>query len=250
MFLQPQSSNRRKLNTPISFIRKNFGSFLFRLRLFQLSPLWVYWSHRRARAEDRRLETVPGDGQNISADFKLLPDREALLALLPANGVCAEIGVATGDFSAKILKYCCVRELHLIDIWRGPFTLSGKVGGEAGYRQVQQKFQKEIESGKVRLYRGCSFERLAEMPDAYFDWVYIDASHRYCDIARDLAVAGRKVKPSGMICGHDYTRWGAYGLLRFGVVEAVNEFCAAEGWKLVCLTNERHRHISYVLRKQ
>lgn len=80
------------------------------------------------------------------------------------------------------------------------------------------------------------------------DWVYIDAAHDYDSVARDLAVAARKIKSGGFICGHDHTRWGVKGLYRFGVVEAVNIFCQKEGWELVCLTNESHRHLSFMLR--
>jgi hypothetical protein len=48
---------------------------------------------------------------------KLLANRNALLKVLPKNGVVAEIGVDEGDFSEMILECCNPRNLHLVDFW-------------------------------------------------------------------------------------------------------------------------------------
>jgi hypothetical protein len=44
-------------------------------------------------------------------------DRAQLLSFLPEGGVVAEIGVARGDFSERILREGRASELHLIDPW-------------------------------------------------------------------------------------------------------------------------------------
>ena len=43
--------------------------------------------------------------------------RENFLRFLPKNAVVAEIGVATGDFSAQILALSKPKRFHLIDPW-------------------------------------------------------------------------------------------------------------------------------------
>jgi hypothetical protein len=44
--------------------------------------------------------------------------RKFVTQLAPPSGVCAEIGVWKGEFSAQILKVARPSKLHLIDPWR------------------------------------------------------------------------------------------------------------------------------------
>jgi Methyltransferase domain len=207
-------------------------------------------THRRALEKDERLIAlaVGQEPSQFASACQLVPDRRVLLEKLPRGGIVAEVGVAHGDFSAEILTVCQPAELHLIDLWRGSETRRGKVGGVAGLAIVRERFAREIAAGIVQLRQGFSAEELARSPDKFFDWVYIDAAHDYDHVRLDLEVAVAKVRESGYICGDDYTRWGSKGLTRFGVVEAVNEFCLKYGWEMVYLTNEPHRHLSYALR--
>ena len=214
------------------------------------NPVRVYCLHYKALQKHRQLAGLPDLPPPAPANnFTLLPDRLALISWLPP-GIGAEIGVATGEFSAQILETLQPRELHLFDLWRGRKTVVAKEGGERGYQIVQERFAREIAAGTIHLHRGPSFARVRALPNAFFDWVYLDACRHYPAMAKDLRSVARKIKPGGYICGNDYTRWGNNGLVRYGVVEAVNEFCATHGWKLACLTNEPHRHISYALRKE
>ena len=41
-------------------------------------------------------------------------------------------------------------------------------------------------------------------PDAYFDFVYLDARHDYKGVAADIAAYWPKVRPGGVFAGHDY----------------------------------------------
>lgn len=109
-------------------------------------------------------------------------------------------------------------------------------------------FADEIEKEKVILCRGYSSEELAKIPCRHLDWIYVDTAHDFENACADLEESGRVVKPGGLICGHDYTRWGNKGLGRFGVVEAVNKFCAENHCELAFLTNESHRHVSFGIR--
>lgn len=167
----------------------------------------------------------------------------ALLNQLPKEGVCAEIGVDEGEFSRSILDVCRPRTLHLIDLWPRPLIREDR------YPKVMQRFEQELESGQVVLHRGDSLATLEQMPDAGLDWVYIDSAHTYEHTLAELILCDRKVKPTGIIAGHDYAvgSWD-YGV-RFGVVNAVNEFCNSYGWNLRWLTNEADRHISFALQK-
>lgn len=177
------------------------------------------------------------------ANTKLLPNRERLLAELPRGGTVAEIGVNQGDFSRKILEVTKPIKLHLIDVWGSERYHDGLAEG------VKKKFADEIASDQVEINRGFSTEVLPGFRDGTFDWVYIDSAHTY-EVTRDeLAVLNSKVKEGGFICGHDYINSCWRNAVKYGVVEAVHEFCVKEGWELVYLTNETHQHLSFCIKR-
>lgn len=63
----------------------------------------------------------------------------------------------------------------------------------------------------------------AEHPANRFDMLFIDGSHEYERVKRDLTLWAPKIKPGGLICGHDFhPDWP-------GVVRAVDEFFGPGG---------------------
>ena len=172
----------------------------------------------------------------------LLPTRADLLARLPKQAMVAEVGVAEGDFSQLILEVSQPRTLFLIDLWQSIAPAFGQPAAE----KVQKHFADLARSGVVRIMRGYSWEQLRNLPEHSLDWVYIDASHDHEDVTRDLEAARWAVKPDGYIAGHDYVLWSS-PTLRFGVVEAVNEFCVRHDYQLRYLTMESNGHHSYAI---
>jgi hypothetical protein len=176
------------------------------------------------------------------AHLRVVLDRDAFLEALPKGGIVAEAGVDHGDFSARILAITRPQRLHLIDMW-------GSARYHSGLQQVvRERFAQEIASGRVRIDLGLSTDVLARFPDGHFDWIYIDTDHGYQVTAAELAIARTKVKPGGIIAGHDYTTANWDGGVRYGVVEAVHEFCVKHDWELFLLTHETDRHLSFAIR--
>ncbi len=173
----------------------------------------------------------------------VLPTRIDLLEQLPKNAIIAEVGVAKGRFSEKILNITRPKTLHLIDSWQS------KLFGNKARTLVQDRFKKQIELGIVKVRHGCSTDVLFSFPDKYFDWVYLDTDHTYTTTHKELELCRQKVKPGGIIAGHDYTPRHYRNGNVFGVAEAVNEFCFKHSWKFVLLTHETHRHLSFALKK-
>ena len=177
------------------------------------------------------------------ANTKVVANRNALLSQLPKGGVVAEVGVNEGDFSRRILTYAQPSKLHLIDVWSSDRYHEGLM------YVVQNKFATEIAKKVVQIHRGYSTTVLPQFEDHTFDWVYIDTDHTYATTSAELEICAKKVKPGGIIAGHDYITGDWKLRVRYGVVEAVNEFCVKHGWEIAYLTNETHRHVSFALRQ-
>ena len=84
-------------------------------------------------------------------------------------------------------------------------------------------------------------DQLDYYPEGIADMVFIDASHNYSSVKRDIKIAQRLCRRGGTLCGHDYLRhhkdcdpheleaWadvgnGFYNNICYGVIKAVHEF--------------------------
>jgi len=162
--------------------------------------------------------------------------REQLLARMPRNSVCAEIGVHEGTFSNEILRFVKPARLHLIDPWEylpqyekawyGGKATEGQATLDGRFHLVQSRFRKQIARGKVVLHRKYSSDAINEFSDGYFDWIYIDANHLYEYVRSDLELYAPKVKAGGFITGDDY---GITGWWSNGVQKAVDEYVGQIG---------------------
>ena len=177
------------------------------------------------------------------ANLQVVLNRNALLGALPSNAIVAEIGVASGDFSRRIVRFAQPKALHLIDVWNSSRYHDGL---EA---VVTQKLQAELDSGVAKIHRGYSTDVLPQFEDGFFDWVYVDTDHTYETTRRELEICRTKVKRGGIIAGHDYITGDWKLRNRYGVVEAVNEFCVKYDWEMVFMTVETHRHLSFAIRE-
>jgi predicted O-methyltransferase YrrM len=145
--------------------------------------------------------------------------RDFILSRMPSGGVCAEIGVFEGDFSARILRLNQPKRLYLIDPW---YPHNPRLSdAEATYSAVQARFADAIASGRIALLREDSASAAAKFRDATFDWIYIDGDHRYAAVRSDLELYYPKVKPGGYIVCDDYHYRGWWD---DGVTRAVDEF--------------------------
>lgn len=174
---------------------------------------------------------------------QLVLDREQLLTRLPHWGTVAELGVDRGGFSERILAITEPRTLHLVDVWATTRYHDGL------FEQVREHFAEPIAEGRVRIHRKDSLAAAGDFVDGQFDWIYIDTDHSYQTTARELRRYAPKVKPNGLIAGHDYLMGNWVSSYRYGVIEAVHEFCVEEGWELVFLTVDQIESPSFAIRR-
>jgi hypothetical protein len=190
-------------------------------------------------ASERRAMWPPA--QALSARHlrrcQVLEHREAMLEHMPTNAVCAEVGIWKADFSQTILSKTQPATLHLIDC------------AEWSIAHAARRFAGEVTRGQVRVHRGDSAEVLASMPANYFDWVYIDADHSYTAVKRDLEAVRTRMKPNGLIALNDYIYFAPSDFEKYGVIEAVNEFCLEHDFEMIFFALQPRMYNDVVIRE-
>lgn len=153
-----------------------------------------------------------------------------ILSLIGKSRDVVEIGVLNGDFSQLILDILNPYELLLVD----PFKenkdkyedgLTTAYSTEQQYNNVINRFK---EKEQVFVSRDFSFNVVKQYENDTFDLVYLDASHLYKDVKKDLNDWASKLKSGGLMCGHDYAK-----ISNFGVIQAVDEFCIENNFEII-----------------
>jgi hypothetical protein len=126
----------------------------------------------------------------------------------------AEIGVKKADASAFLLaKLPGLRILYCVDPWEY------YPGMELGCTKHGRWPNPEMSEGdylaalrrlapfgdRARILRLKSSEAAPLVPDASLDFVFIDANHAYEFVREDIALWTPKVRPGGIVSGHDYS---------------------------------------------
>ncbi len=168
---------------------------------------------------------------------QLVEDRLKLLEYMPKNSVCAEIGILRCEFSESILEITQPSKLHLIDI------------DPAAINIAREKFKDEIASGQVEVHLGDSAATLMAMSENYFDWIYVDGDHSYVGAKRDLEATRLKLKADGLIAVNDYVYFSVSDFQKYGVLEAVNDFCINHNFEMLFLAFQGRSYNDVVLRK-
>lgn len=152
---------------------------------------------------------------------------------LGKDQVGAEIGVYKGGFGEFLLGHC--RKLYLVDPWyRAGGLWPTTIENDSRVQTVVDiltAYKAEIEAGQVEVVIDYAEPFLATAPDAHFDFLYIDASHKYENTLRELRLSRAKLKKGGRLFGDDYDPDPKSR--QHGVYKAVNEFAAEAGAKMI-----------------
>lgn len=151
--------------------------------------------------------------------------------LLEEQGIldlpAVEVGVAEGRFSAQILGWG-VPHLYLVDYWNpSPGGYAELTSWDATtHEQMMQTTMENVKKyrGRYTLLRGWSYEMCDEIEDGTLGFAFIDASHDYENVSRDLRCYWPKLVDNGMMAGHDYPIPG--------VKRAVHEFADEHNLKV------------------
>ncbi len=183
-----------------------------------------------------RLAALPPLRATYRTAWPLVPVREDLPYLLNARrlrGTGAEVGVRDGFFSEVLLDRWTGARLISVDPWREFLT--------DDYVDVSNVEQEDHEANlattrarlarfgpRSEIRRATSAEAAAAIADGSLDFAYLDARHDRAAVTEDLEAWWPKVRPGGVLAGHDYVD-GLFTAGEFGVKSAVDGFFAAQG---------------------
>ena len=154
------------------------------------------------KVRDSKFDKILSNGHNLLLQDT---DRRDLAKLYHELGyrVGAEIGVGGGVFSEMICQEVYRVKLYAIDAWQ---TYPGYVDfTDSDY--LERDYQKAcaaLSPFDVTIIRKFSMDAVQEFQDGFLDFVYIDANHEEPYISKDIREWSKKVRPGGMVSGHDY----------------------------------------------
>lgn len=142
--------------------------------------------------------------------------------------VGAEVGVEKGAYAEQILSRNPGLHLYCIDAWLAYEGYRNHVKQE----QVDGLFvsaQRRLAGHRVTFIKSMSVEASSQFGDASLDFVFIDANHDEPHVYADLVAWAPKVRPGGIVSGHDYCEGWQKSCGTVGVIPAVHRFVRERG---------------------
>jgi len=138
----------------------------------------------------------------------------------------AEVGVEKGKYSEVLCQKNPGVKLYAIDAWQTFPAYRDHVTNEELEYFRAETVTRLAPYGCI-VIKGLSTEVATRFDDESLDFVYIDGGHDFANVASDLSAWNKKVRPGGVVSGHDYTKKPGSGALN-EVVEVVDAWMKAK----------------------
>jgi predicted O-methyltransferase YrrM len=163
---------------------------------------WQVYVHAINAPLDRQkrnssFATREGYGPFTVVPYTNIGDRSAFLVQLARQykwTTGAEIGTNRGVTTCRLLSSCPGLHMTVVDLWVGKFA-----SHEVDFWKNIRKFPKD----RYNVIKQLSHKGADLVVDASLDFVFIDAGHAYESCSADIVAWLPKVKPTGMLLGHD-----------------------------------------------
>jgi hypothetical protein len=188
----------------------------------------------RANGQGRFVSTLDYIAQKFGVDVTRKPpiqieniNRQIMAETLAELGytIGAEIGVAQGYHAEMLCKANPNLKLYGIDAWQGyPGYLDFRGSRLA---QFYEEAKERLAPYRCELVRKFSMDAVKDWADSTLDFVYIDGAHDFKNVALDICEWSKKVRPGGIVYGHDFKR--PTGNYINHVPDVVPAYCYAHG---------------------
>lgn len=211
-------------STKMHRVKPKWNSFLFVALVFggigiallqfqQLEPAVITAHHRDTpyHHDGSPSSCDPNVLYRGPAGLPPLRHRRLLGDLLQARNLTdgAEVGVQSGLNAADILsRWKTCTHFALIDLWaqqtnyRDIANVDNSVQNQL-YQETKQRLAPW--ASITTFYRMLSTEAAQQhIANTSLDFVYVDARHDYCGVMEDIEAYWPKLRPGGIMAGHDY----------------------------------------------
>jgi len=160
-----------------------------------------------------------------------------------------EVGVYKGKFFQAIAHKAPNMEIVGVDAWTTYDDYLDYPPGDLEAVGYPQAVARASGCPNVKLVKGWSKDVAPTIEDGSLDYLFIDANHTYECCKEDIGLWASKVRPGGIVMGHDYfetTNRRRLQKLNFGVVKAVNEWVEQQGIKHLFINSDGYPCWFYV----
>lgn len=163
----------------------------------------------------------------MSNKFKF--DRNKLMSVIGNHidgvDVAVEVGTYKGEFAVSMIDRLDPEKFYAVD----PLKLYPGMNSNPGYEfarqslldQLAEKVEHTMNVRGHKLIRETSEVASQQFDDDSIDVVYLDADHSYKGCRNDIDYWFPKVKPGGILAGHDYCNGNVAKGHVYGVIQAV-----------------------------
>jgi Methyltransferase domain len=122
--------------------------------------------------------------------------------------VGVELGVQTGVFASEMLsRWPSCTAYYFVDLWvhQEHYEDLANVDQATHERYYHDTLERTKEwKDKIHVCRNYTSVCAVNMPDDYFDFIYVDARHDFKGVYEDLRDWWPKLRVGGIMAGHDY----------------------------------------------
>lgn len=159
--------------------------------------------------------------------FMTMPAKEKYLH--DKKFVLVELGTHVGHTARALadhLAHFCGYEVHSVDTFLPSERMKNVPNPPDKYEEFKRNAGPRLDV-TIFPHRNTTDDAAKVWPkDKLIDFLFIDASHEYEQVKRDILNWGKFVRPGGIICGHDYSHFYP------GVKRAVHEVF---GWDRISI---------------
>lgn len=174
--------------------------------------------------------------KEIDGFFDFLGPYSGLAADVPDGLPIVEVGSWLGKSASYLARELRLRgktnKLYCVDTWEGAEDLAETVQAMGGRDEVFGQFLRNTAEhrGTIVPLRYSSYEAAGFFMPNSVAAIFIDADHTYDAVLADLKAWYPKLRPGGLIMGHDYVP--THPNSKDHVVKAVDEFFAHDAVEL------------------
>ena len=141
-----------------------------------------------------------------------------------------EVGVAAGEYSEIICRANPQMKVYGVDPWEAYTDYKHYVKKDAFNKLYGAAKKRLAQYSNYEFIKDLSINALKKFKDTSLDFVYIDANHEDPYISEDIAEWSKKIRPGGIVAGHDYIKAGKArrnmndAMEHWDVKDAVNKY--------------------------